>query len=88
MIGRLKGTVAAVGEGQALIDVGGVGYLIHAGSRTLSKLAVNEAAEVFVETQMSESAIRLFGFVSEIVTDALTKKGEPSAEKTADPGHA
>ncbi|HEV7692548.1 MAG TPA: Holliday junction branch migration protein RuvA [Hyphomonadaceae bacterium] len=64
MIGRLKGTVAAVGEGQALIDVGGVGYLIHAGSRTLAKLAVNEAAEVFVETQMSESSIRLFGFVS------------------------
>jgi holliday junction DNA helicase RuvA len=64
MIGRLKGVVAAVGEGQALIDVGGVGYLIHAGSRTLAKLAVNEAAEVFVETQMSESAIRLFGFVS------------------------
>ena len=29
-----------------------------------------------------------FGFVSEIVTDMLTKKGEPSAEKTADPGHA
>ncbi len=35
-----------------------------AGSRTLAKLAVGEAAEIFVETQMSESAIRLFGFVS------------------------
>ena len=64
MIGRLKGTVAAVGEGQALIDVGGVGYLVHAGSRTLGRLAVGEAIEMFVETQMSESAIRLFGFVS------------------------
>ena len=28
------------------------------------RLAVGEAAELFVETQMSESAIRLFGFVS------------------------
>lgn len=64
MIGRLKGTIAAVGEGQALIDVQGVGYLVHAGSRTLGKLTVGEAAELFVETQMSESAIRLFGFVT------------------------
>jgi Holliday junction DNA helicase RuvA len=64
MIGRLKGIIAAVGEGQALIDVNGVGYLVHAGSRTLGKLGVGEAAELHVETQMSESAIRLFGFVS------------------------
>jgi len=64
MIGRLKGTIAATGEGQALIDVQGVGYLVHAGSRTLGKLTVGEAAELFVETQMSESAIRLFAFVT------------------------
>jgi Holliday junction DNA helicase RuvA len=64
MIGRLRGTIAAVGEGQALIDVNGVGYLVHAGSRTLAKLSVGEAAEMFVETQMSESAIRLFGFTA------------------------
>ena len=64
MIGRLKGTIAAVGEGQALIDVQGVGYLVHAGSRTLGKLTVGEAAELFVETQMSDSAIRLFAFVT------------------------
>lgn len=64
MIGRLKGTVAAVGEGQALIDVGGVGYVIHAGARTLARLNPGEAAEIYVETQMSESAIRLFGFLA------------------------
>jgi Holliday junction DNA helicase RuvA len=64
MIGRLRGTIAAVGEGQALIDVGGVGYLVHAGSRTLGRLAAGEAAELHVETQMSESAIRLYGFLS------------------------
>ncbi len=64
MIGRLRGTIAAVGEGQALIDVNGVGYLVHAGSRTLGKLVVGEATELHVETQMSDSAIRLFGFIS------------------------
>ncbi len=62
MIARLRGSVAAIGDGQALIDVGGVGYLLHAGSRTLSRLSVGEAAEIFVETQMSENAIKLFGF--------------------------
>jgi holliday junction DNA helicase RuvA len=62
MIGRLRGIVAAVGEGQAIIDVAGVGYLVHAGARTLGKLAVGEPAELHVETQMSESAIRLYAF--------------------------
>ncbi len=62
MIARLRGTVAAVGDGQALIDVGGVGYVLHAGSRTLSRLTVGAAGEVFVETQMSENAIKLYGF--------------------------
>ncbi len=64
MIGRLKGVIAAIGEGQTLIDVGGVGYLVHAGARTLGRMAVGEAMELHVETQMSESAIRLFGFAS------------------------
>lgn len=64
MIGRLRGTVAAVGEGQALIDVQGVGYVVHVGSRSLAKMTVGELAELHVETQMSESAIRLFAFIS------------------------
>ena len=59
MIGRLKGIIAATGEGQALIDVSGVGYLVNAGSRTLQKLTVGESAELFIETQMSESACRM-----------------------------
>ena len=29
----------------------------------------------------------VFGFVSEIVANAMTKKGEPDAEHAADPGH-
>jgi len=64
MIGRLRGSIAAIGDGQALIDVGGVGYLVHAGARTLARLQVGQAAEIFVETQMSESLIRLYGFLS------------------------
>lgn len=64
MIGRLRGLIAALGEGQALIDVSGVGYVVHCGAHTLTRLGVGQQAELFVETQMSENAIRLFGFLS------------------------
>ena len=65
MIGRLRGTVAAVGEEAALIDVGGVGYVAHAGARTLSRIGIGEAATLFVETQLREESLKLFGFLSE-----------------------
>jgi len=65
MIGRLRGTIAAVGEGQALIDVNGVGDPWRTRVSTFAlQLAVGEVAELHVETQMSESAIRLFAFVA------------------------
>ena len=38
MIGKLTGTVDFVGEDHVLIDVAGVGYLVHCPSSTLSKL--------------------------------------------------
>jgi len=66
VIGRLRGTVAEIGEEDALIDVGGVGYVVRCGSRTLSRLPpVGEETLVHVDTQMSEQAgIRLYGFLS------------------------
>jgi holliday junction DNA helicase RuvA len=66
MIGRLRGTVAEIGEEDALIDVLGVGYVVRCGARTLARLpAVGEEAVLHIETQWSEQAgMRLYGFLT------------------------
>ena len=63
MIAKLRGTVDAMGEDWAVIDVAGVGYLVSCPSRTLSKLTVGQAAVLAIETQVREDRIQLFGFI-------------------------
>ncbi|MEM1036092.1 MAG: Holliday junction branch migration protein RuvA [Pseudomonadota bacterium] len=65
MIGRLKGEVAAIGVDNVMIDVNGVGYVALAGSRLLSKLSIGQAAEVFIETRVTENSITLFAFATD-----------------------
>ena len=65
IIGRLKGEVAAIGADNVMIDVNGVGYVALAGSRLLSKLSVGQAAEVFIETRVTENSITLFAFATD-----------------------
>lgn len=65
MIGSLNGVVSAVGEDTALIEVGGVGYVVQGGARTLGRLRAGETVKLFIETHVREDAIRLFGFDSE-----------------------
>jgi Holliday junction DNA helicase RuvA len=63
MIARLSGLVGEIGEDFAIIDVGGVGYLIFCSGRTLSRLpAIGEAVRVEVETHVREDHIHLYGF--------------------------
>src|SRR5687768_3796145 len=66
MIGRLRGTVAEVGEEDALIDVMGVGYVVRCGARTLSRLpAVGDEALLHVESQFGEqTGLTLYGFLA------------------------
>jgi Holliday junction DNA helicase RuvA len=62
MIGKLTGRVDSVAADHAIIDVGGVGYLVHCSSSTLSRLSVGSTVSLAVETKVSEEAIRLYGF--------------------------
>jgi Holliday junction DNA helicase RuvA len=66
MIGKLRGTVDAVGEAHAIIDVGGVGYEVQASARTLRDLQMGAVVSLAIETHVREDAIRLFGFTSEV----------------------
>ncbi|MEM9178792.1 MAG: Holliday junction branch migration protein RuvA [Pseudomonadota bacterium] len=65
MIGRLRGTVAALGTDSVMIDVNGVGYVALAGTRLLSRLTVGAEAEIFIETRVTENSITLFAFHSD-----------------------
>jgi len=63
LIAKLKGIVDSVDTDSAVIDVGGVGYLVSASSRTLRDLVAGGPATMLVETIVREDAIALYGFL-------------------------
>ncbi|HVX99798.1 MAG TPA: Holliday junction branch migration protein RuvA [Pseudorhodoplanes sp.] len=66
MIGKLRGVIDSYGEDYVILDVHGVGYLVHCSARTLQSLpAQGEAATLSIETHVREDQIRLFGFTSD-----------------------
>ncbi|MGF1640739.1 MAG: Holliday junction branch migration protein RuvA [Rhodospirillales bacterium] len=62
MIAKLSGVVDSTGDGWAVIDVGGVGYLVFCSGRTLSRLAGGQIVSLRVETAVRDDAITLYGF--------------------------
>ena len=65
MIARLTGVLAETAADHAVIDVGGVGYLVQASARTLSALGpIGGDVRVFTEMQVREDAMTLFAFGS------------------------
>ena len=63
MIARLTGVLAESTSDHAVIDVGGVGYLVQASTRTLSALgSTGSDVQVFTEMQVREDAMTLFAF--------------------------
>jgi Holliday junction DNA helicase RuvA len=67
MIGKLKGVIDSYGEDFVILDVNGVGYLVHCSARTLQALpATGQPATLSIETHVREDMIRLFGFESDV----------------------
>lgn len=65
MIAKLTGRLDSWGAGHAVIDVGGVGYLVEASARTLSAIGiVGDAVVVHTEMLVGEGFQRLIGFAS------------------------
>jgi holliday junction DNA helicase RuvA len=63
MIAKLTGRLDSSGAGHAVIDVGGVGYLVEASARTLDALgAVGNDVTVHTEMLVGEDFLRLLGF--------------------------
>ena len=69
MIAKLRGLVDTIAEDYCIIDVNGVGYLVFASAKTLSRLNLNSTASLMIETIVREDSISLFGFA-----DALEKE--------------
>jgi Holliday junction DNA helicase RuvA len=70
VIGKLTGVIDSLNEDGLLLDVNGVGYVVHASSKTIGRLgAAGANASILVETQVREDAITLFGFADHAERD-------------------
>jgi Holliday junction DNA helicase RuvA len=66
MIGKLKGIVDTYAQDCIILDVNGVGYLVHCSARTLQALPpLGAPVTLAIETHVREDQIRLFGFETE-----------------------
>src|SRR5260221_5838536 len=65
MIAQLRGTLADKRPNQVLVDVGGVGYLVHIPVSTFYALGdLHSNVTLLIHTQVREDAIALYGFLS------------------------
>jgi Holliday junction DNA helicase RuvA len=65
VIASVSGPVAAVTPGSAVLEVGGVGMLVHCGPSTLAGLQVGEPAKLFTSLVVREDSLTLYGFATD-----------------------
>ncbi len=65
MIRSVRGTLAAVGTDGVVVEVGGVGLLVHVSAQTLGQLpAVGGRVDLETHLVVREDALELFGFAT------------------------
>jgi holliday junction DNA helicase RuvA len=65
MIGRIAGVILHRAMDHVLIDVRGVGYIVHVSQRTAAALPpVGEAAALYTDLLVREDLLQLFGFTT------------------------
>ncbi len=67
MIGKLKGIIDSYGDDHLIVDVNGVGYVVHCSARTLQSLPpTGDPVSLAIETHVREDQIKLFGFQNDL----------------------
>lgn len=63
MIGKLSGIIDSFGTDYILLDVSGVGYVVHCSARTLAQSGqTGDPVSLLIDTHVREDAINLYGF--------------------------
>ncbi|MCG7426627.1 Holliday junction branch migration protein RuvA [Helcobacillus massiliensis] len=69
MIATLNGTVSAIGLDALVVEVGGIGYLVHSAPQTLEQARHGQAILLHTELVVREDSLTLFGFLTAEETD-------------------
>lgn len=71
MLAKLKGQIDSIEEDNVILDVSGVGYLVHCSAITIGKLSVGIEASLLIDTIVREDSISLYGFGSKQEQDSF-----------------
>jgi Holliday junction DNA helicase RuvA len=66
VIASIRGTLTTKTNGQLVVDVNGVGYLLNVTGSTASKLSIGEQVSLFTAMVVREDAMTLFGFLTSL----------------------
>jgi holliday junction DNA helicase RuvA len=69
MIAKLSGTVDEIALASLIIDVSGVGYLVHTTGGTLAQVRTDQPVTLFTHHVVRETAADLYGFLSKTELD-------------------